>query len=108
LSVAVSCWVDVTPRARLTEDGATVTVATGTGVTVISGVDALGADSLVAVMIAVPTPAAVSVTDAPLAVLTELAALTERIAGLLDTQFTVRPASAVPPASFGIAVSSCV
>jgi hypothetical protein len=103
--VAVSCWVEATPSARLADGGVTVTVATGTGLTVITGVDALGADPLVAVMTAVPTLAAVSVTVAPLGVLTELAALSERTAGLLDTQFTVRPARVLPDASFGVAVN---
>jgi hypothetical protein len=107
LGVAVSCWVELTPRARVAEAGFTVTVATGIGLTVITGVDAPGADSLVAVIIAVPTPAAVTPIVAPLEELTELAALTERTAGLLETQFTVRPMRAVPFASFGLAVSCC-
>jgi hypothetical protein len=87
---------------------ATVTVATGTGLTVIAGVVAVGADSLVAVIVAVPVPMAVTVTVAPLAVLTELAALTVSTAVLLETQFTVRPESVLPPASFGEAVNTCV
>jgi hypothetical protein len=74
----------------------------------MTGDETLGADSLLAVMIAVPTPAAVRVIVAPLAVLTELAALTERTLGLLDTQFTVRPANVPPLPSFGTAVSCCV
>ena len=73
----------------------------------ITGVDAVGADSLEAVMMAVPTLAAVSVTVAPLGALTELEALSERTAGLLDTQFTVRPVSALPNPSLGIAVNCC-
>jgi len=59
-------------------------------------------------MIAVPTPAAVTVIVAPLDVLTEFDALSERTAGLLDPQLTVRPVRALPPASFGTAVSCCV
>jgi hypothetical protein len=105
---AVNCCVEVIPRTRLTVAGLTVTVATGTAFTVMEGVVALGALSLVAVIVAIPTPAAVTVTVAPLAVLTELAALSERIAGLLETQFTVRPDNALPLPSFGVAVSTCV
>jgi hypothetical protein len=108
LSVAVSCWVEVTPSARLAEGGVTVTVATGIGLTMITGVATLGADSLLAVIVAVPKPVAVTIMVAPLDVLTELAALTARTAGLLETQFTVRPLSGPPPASLGIAVSCWV
>ena len=72
--------------------------------TVIEGVVAAGAVSLVAVIVAVPGPTAVTVTVAPLDVLTELAALTVSTAGSLETQLTVRPESVVPPASFGDAV----
>jgi hypothetical protein len=107
LSVAVSCCVDVTPRARVADDGLTVTVATGIGFTVITGVATLGADSLLAVIIAVPKPAAVTVTVAPPELLTELGALTVSTAGLLESQFTVRPERIAPPASFGVAVSCC-
>jgi hypothetical protein len=106
-SVAVSCCVEVIPSAKVAEAGVTVTVATGIGLTVITGVEALGADSLAAVMIAVPTPAAVAVIVAPPDVLTELGALSERIVGLLETQFTVRPTRVLPLASFGVAVSCC-
>jgi hypothetical protein len=74
----------------------------------MAGVVALGADSLVAVIVAVPVPTAVTVTVAPLAVLTELAELTVRTAMLLETQFTVRPVSVLPPMSFGSAVNTCV
>jgi hypothetical protein len=87
---------------------ATVTVATGAGLTVTAGVVAAGADSLVAVIVAVPVPTAVTITVAPLAVLTELAALTVSTAVLLETQFTVRPESVLPPTSFGRAVNTCV
>jgi hypothetical protein len=51
---AASCCVGVIPRTRLAEGGVTVTVATGTGLTVITGVVALGAVSLDAVIVAVP------------------------------------------------------
>jgi hypothetical protein len=76
--------------------------------TAIEGVVAGGADSLVAVIVAVPGPTAVTVTVAPLDVLTELAALTVSTAVLLDTQFTVRPTSVLLLASFGTAVSTWV
>jgi hypothetical protein len=91
--------------------GLTETVLTGgggAGFTVIVGVVAAGADSLIALIVAVPAPAAVTVTVAPLAVLTELETLTVSTAVLLDTQLTVRPLSAVPPASLGVAVRICV
>jgi hypothetical protein len=107
-SVAVSCCVGVIPSTRLADAGVTVTVLTGTGLTAITGVVALGADSLVAVIVAVPLPTAVTVTVAPLAVLTELAALTVSTPVLLETQLTVRPESVLPPASFGVAVNTCV
>jgi hypothetical protein len=105
---AVSCCVGAIPRTRLTVAGVTVTVATGTGLTAMEGVVALGAVSLVAVMVAVPGPTAVTVTVAPLDVLTELAALTVSAAGLLETQLTVRPERALVLPSFGTAVSTCV
>jgi len=69
----------------------TVTVATGTGLTLITGVITDGADSLEAVIVAVPNPAAVTVIVAPLAPLIELAELTESTVELLEIQFTVRP-----------------
>jgi hypothetical protein len=103
---AVSCCVGVIPRMRFAVDGLTVTVATGTGLTVITGVVALGAASLDAVIVAVPTPAAVIVMVAPLDVLTELAALTVNTPVLLELQFTVRPDTLFPLASFGVAVST--
>jgi hypothetical protein len=108
LVTAVSCCVGVTPITRLTVSGLTVTVATGTGLTVIKGVVAAGADSLVAVIVAVPGPTAVSVTVAPLDVLTEVAALTVSTAVLLETQLTVRPTSVLLLPSFGTAVSTWV
>jgi len=83
-----------------------VTVATGTGFTVTGGVVALGADSLVAVIVAVPAPVAVTVIVAPVDVLTEVAALTVNTAVLLETQLTVRPLKIAPPASLGTAVST--
>jgi hypothetical protein len=76
--------------------------------TVIEGVVASRADSLVAVIVAVPGPTAVTVTVAPLDVLTELAALTVSTAVLLETQFTVRPTRVLLLPSFGIAVSTWV
>jgi hypothetical protein len=54
LVTAVSCCVGVIPRIRIAEGGVTVTVATGTGFAVITDVVALGAVSLVAVIVAVP------------------------------------------------------
>jgi hypothetical protein len=73
----------------------------------IAGVAAL-TDSVVAVMVAVPGPAAVTVTVAPLNVLSELAELTVNTAVLLETQVTVRPSRLTFPASFGVAVRDCV
>jgi hypothetical protein len=108
LSVAVSCCVGVRPRTKVGEAGLTTTVATGTGSTVITGVAVLGADSLLAVIIAVPSPVAVTITVAPVEPLTVLAALTVNTAVLLETQFTVRPTSGFPLPSFGVAVSCWV
>jgi hypothetical protein len=106
LVVAVNCWLP--PTIIGVVDAETVTVATGATVTVIDKVGALGADSLDAVIVALPVPRAVTVIAAPADVLTELAALTVSTALLLDTQFTVRPMSVVPLASFGVAVRTCV
>jgi hypothetical protein len=75
---------------------------------VISVVVAPGADSLVAVIVAVPGLTAVTVTVAPLDVLTELAALTVNTAVLLETQFTVRPARMLLLPSLGVAARICV
>jgi hypothetical protein len=50
----------------------------------------------------------VTVTVAPVEVLTELAELTESIDALLEVQFTVRPDRMLLFASFGTAVSTCV
>jgi len=95
-----SCCVP--PGARLAEVGLTVTVLTGTGVTVITGAGAEFTDSLVAVIVAVPTPAAVTVVVP----VVELAGLTESTAGLLETQLTVRPVSTLPFESLVTAVST--
>jgi len=77
------------------------TVATGTGLTVMVGVGLEFTDSLVAVIVAVPTPTAVTVAGLPLA-------LTVRTAVLLDAQVIARPVSTLPFASFVVAVSCCV
>jgi len=74
---------------------------------VITGVIAV-LDSLVAVIVAVPGPTAVTVTLAPVDVLTELTALTVSTAVLLETQFTMRSDRMLLFASFGTAVSTCV
>jgi hypothetical protein len=98
---AVSCCVGVIPRTRLAVDGLTVTVATGTGLTVIDAVGAELTDSLVAVMVAVPVPTAVTVAGEPLE-------LTVRTAALLETQVIIRPVSTPPLASLVVAVNCCV
>ena len=67
-----------------------------------------GADSLLAVIVAVPGPTAVNVTVAPLEVLTELDALTVTTALLLELQLTVRSDNVLPFASLGVAVKTCV
>jgi hypothetical protein len=105
---ALSCCVPPTTIGVVGADN--VTVATGgggAGLTTISGVVAL-TDSLVAVIVAVPGPAAVTDIVAPLPMLTELDPLSASTAGLLDTQVTVRPLSVAPPASLGAAVSTWV
>jgi hypothetical protein len=94
LRVAVSVWVAPTPT--LAADGATVTLATGTIVTVIVALPDL--PSLVAVAVAVP--AAIPVTTPTLDTLATLA--------FDEVHVTVRPISAFPPASLGVAVSACV
>jgi hypothetical protein len=76
----------------------TVTDATGIGLTVIVGVGAELTDSLVAVIVAAPTPTAVTVAGEPLA-------LTVSTAVLLETQVIVRPVSTMPFASLVVAVS---
>jgi hypothetical protein len=72
--------------------------------TVIEGVVAAGANSLVAVIVAVPGPTAVTVVVP----FVELAGLTVSTAVLLEVQSTVRPASTLPFESFVTAVSDCV
>jgi len=76
--------------------------------TVIVGVGPEVTDSLVAVIVAEPSPTADTVTVAPLPVLTELATLTESTAGLLETQLTVRPDRMLLFTSLGRAVRICV
>jgi hypothetical protein len=96
----------VAPTPKLTEAGLTVTVFTGAGgaaFTVICGV-VVPIVSLVAVIVAVPTPTAVTVIVAPLPMLTDVVPLSASTAGSLETQLTVRPESVAPPASFGAAV----
>ena len=95
VSVAVSC--SVAPTATLAGDGATLTDATGAGLTVMADVPVL--PSLVAVMVTGP-PAAFPVTR-PFR-------LTVATVVLLVDHVTVRPVSGVPAASFGVAVSCTV
>ena len=71
--------------------------------TVITGVVA-GLVSLVAVIVAVPTPTAVTVVVP----FVELAGLTVSTDVLLDTQLTVRPVRTLFAASLVTAVSDCV
>jgi hypothetical protein len=92
--VAVSCW-PAPPATRVSEAGLTVTVATGTSVTVMAAVPFFPSDE--AVIVAVPTDTAVT---SPLAS-TDAAALS-------DAQVTVRPVSTAPAASLVTAVSCCV
>jgi len=80
---------------------ATVTDATGTGFTVIVGVGVELIDSLVAVIVAVPTPTAVTVAGEP-------EALTVSTDALLDTHVIARPPSTFPFASLVVAVSCCI
>jgi len=87
----VSC--SVWPTGTLAGAGLTVTDATGTLVTVI--VDVPLFPSLAAVIVA--DPAAPVVTNPP--------AFTLATAVLLLDQVTTRPVSALPLASFGVAVS---
>src|SRR5438034_6278661 len=89
--VAVSC--SVWPACTLAGAGLTVTDATGTLVTVIADVPLF--PSLAAVIVA--DPAALLVTNPP--------AFTLATAVLLLDQVTTRPVSALPLASFGVAVS---
>jgi len=98
LVTAVNCCVGVIPRTRVAVPGVTVTVATGTGFTVITGVGLDVTDSLVAVIVAVPAPTAVTVAGEPLA-------LTVSTEVLLETQVIARPVRTAPFASFVVAVS---
>jgi hypothetical protein len=93
--VAVACEVPM----AVTELGlrTTLTVATGTGFTVIVGVGVDVTDSLVAVIVALPTPVAVTVAGDPLAV-------TVSTDVLLDCQVTVRPVRIFPFPSLVVAV----
>ena len=75
-----------------------MTVATGIGTTVIADVVATGADSLLAVTVAVPGATAVTVALLP-------AAVTVRTVGLLDDQVTTLPETTLPAASRVTAVS---
>src|SRR5437773_4019315 len=92
--VAVSCTV--APAATLAVAGLTVTVATGTVVTVRAAVPLL--PSLVAVIVAVPAAPPVT-SPLPLTAATAVALL---------AHVTTRPVSGAPPASFGVAVSCTV
>src|SRR6266849_1749698 len=89
--VAVNC--PVCPTVRLRVAGVTLTDATGTSVTVMVAVPLL--PSLVAVMVAVPAPRAV----------TSPVAFTVATAELLVVHVTTRPVSGLPLASRGVAVS---
>jgi hypothetical protein len=86
----------VAPTSRLAAAGLTVTLATGTLVTVTADVPLI--PSLVAVIVA--EPATTPVTN-PLA-------LTVTTAVLLLAHVTTRPVSATPFTSFGVADSCCV
>src|SRR6266851_4330886 len=94
LVTAESC--SVAPTSRPAGAGLTVTLATGTLLTVMADVPLI--PSLVAVIVA--EPAAIPVTN-PLA-------LTVATAALLLPHVTTRPARATPFTSFGVAVSCCV
>jgi hypothetical protein len=93
-SVALSCTV--LPMRSVFVAGATVTVATGTSVTVIDAVPLC--PSLVAVIVALPraTPVTRPLVD------------TVAIPASLVDQVTARPDSALPAESFGVAVSCTV
>jgi hypothetical protein len=99
---AVSTWVLPTTIGVVGDER--LTVATGTRFTVITGVVAVFI-SLVAVIVAVPGPAAVTVTAVPLG---PVSGLTVSTAVLLEVQPIVRPASTLPFESFVTAVSDCV
>src|SRR5256885_72131 len=96
LGVAVSCTV--CPTGTLADDGVTVTEATGTGALVTVMVAVPLFPSLVAVIVAVPAPLAV----------TNPVRLTVATVVSLDDQVTARPESGLPLASLGVAVSCTV
>jgi hypothetical protein len=98
---AVSCCVGVIPNTSVAVAGVTVTVATGTGFTVIAGVGLEATDSLVAVIVAVPGATAVTVAGVPFA-------LTVSTALLLETQLMTRPVTRFPFASRVVAVTCWV
>jgi hypothetical protein len=86
------------PNTSVAVAGVTVTLATGAGFTVMAGVGLELTDSLVAVIVAAPTPTAVTVAGDPFA-------LTVSTALLLETQLMTRPVSGFPLTSFVTAVS---
>src|SRR6266566_602375 len=92
--VAVSCWV--VPMNTEADAGLTLTDATGTGFTTIAALALF--PSLVAVILAEPTPAAVT---------RPLAFTVATLAASVD-QMIARPESGLPLASSGVAVSCCV
>jgi hypothetical protein len=95
-SVTVADSAAVWPTCRLAFAGWTVTLATGTGVTMTPALPLL--PSLVAVIVAEPTDSAV----------TTPAELTVATAGLLDDHVTRRSVTVVPLASLTVAVSVVV
>jgi hypothetical protein len=95
-SFTVATSVVLWPTTRLTEGGWTVTLATGTAVTVTAALPLLS--SLVAVIVAVPADTAV----------TTPVELTAATAGLLDDQVTSRSVTIVLFASLTVAVSVVV
>ena len=92
--VAVNCVV--APMNTLAGDGVTATRKTGTSVTVTADVPVC--PSLVAVIVVVP---GVSPVTSPVAD-------TDATSGLLELHETARPLSALPFASFMVAVSDAV
>ena len=94
LGVALSCTI--CPVATLAVAGATVTVATGTCVTVIPAVPLF--PSLVAMIVAEPAVFAVT-SPLPFTVATVV---------LFEDHVTVRPVRMLPLASLSVAVSCCV
>src|SRR5256714_1535336 len=96
LGVALSCTV--CPTGTLADDGVTVTEATGTGALVTVMVAVPLFPSLVAVIVAVPAPFAV----------TNPVRLTVATVVSLDDHVTARPESGLPLASLGVAVSCTV